>query len=330
MIDACKMGFTLALANGVLEGLASIQRDLIALNGVVEGSATPGKDLPVAAADLCFLSVFGEPTAKRQALPEPGNHEYAIPDIQDASDFSSRLFDRRQQDTLPPPETKLPIFSVRAFVPSADAGPARAIYPAVTVETAHSISPDHWNSAPDRSPRSESDDRDTYFSLYKFREHTPLLSITPAASVDGSDTRLPIGSGTVALPSVVISTDLPAAPPAGQDTTVPPHPSRPYLHLTQRLAASSQTDLSEFRHATSDDTTTRVTNPTADSVLPSAVPPTSDLQSTVLQGNIYVDGSRLGRWVTDHLSRAAERPRASMTGFDPRMTATWPGAPVSA
>jgi hypothetical protein len=47
-------------------------------------------------------------------------------------------------------------------------------------------------------------------------------------------------------------------------------------------------------------------------------------------GEIFVDGSRLGRWMTDHLVRAAELPRAAMTGFDPRMSPTWPGAPVGA
>ena len=52
MIDAYTIGITLALDNGVSAGLATIRRDLIALNSVVDGSATRLKHLTRAAADL--------------------------------------------------------------------------------------------------------------------------------------------------------------------------------------------------------------------------------------------------------------------------------------
>jgi hypothetical protein len=46
------------------------------------------------------------------------------------------------------------------------------------------------------------------------------------------------------------------------------------------------------------------------------------------QGTIYVDGVRLGRWIVDRLAKQASRPTAGTTGIDPRLTATYPGAPA--
>ena len=69
--------------------------------------------------------------------------------------------------------------------------------------------------------------------------------------------------------------------------------------------------------------------PNVDPISPSAAPSGRGFQSATVQGDIYVDGSRLGRWMTDRLFKSAELPRGATTGFDPRMTATWPGSPVS-
>ncbi len=38
------------------------------------------------------------------------------------------------------------------------------------------------------------------------------------------------------------------------------------------------------------------------------------------QGDVYLDGIRMGRWIADHLARAAERPQGGSTGFDGRMS----------
>jgi hypothetical protein len=43
---------------------------------------------------------------------------------------------------------------------------------------------------------------------------------------------------------------------------------------------------------------------------------------------IHLDGAALGRWVTRHLERQITRPQAGATGFDPRMTPSWAGAPI--
>jgi hypothetical protein len=43
---------------------------------------------------------------------------------------------------------------------------------------------------------------------------------------------------------------------------------------------------------------------------------------------IHLDGQALGRWLTRQLEARLNRPPAGTTGFDPRMTPTWPGAPT--
>ncbi|MEJ0016750.1 MAG: hypothetical protein WDN25_09300 [Acetobacteraceae bacterium] len=45
------------------------------------------------------------------------------------------------------------------------------------------------------------------------------------------------------------------------------------------------------------------------------------------QGTLVLDGAQLGRWMLDHLARHAARPGAGVTGIDPRINATYPGAP---
>jgi hypothetical protein len=43
---------------------------------------------------------------------------------------------------------------------------------------------------------------------------------------------------------------------------------------------------------------------------------------------IHLDGAALGRWMTRYLERQVMRPQVGTTGFDQRMTPSWPGAPI--
>lgn len=45
------------------------------------------------------------------------------------------------------------------------------------------------------------------------------------------------------------------------------------------------------------------------------------------QSAVALDGVQLGRWIVEYLERQASRPGTMITGIDPRMTATFPGAP---
>jgi hypothetical protein len=43
------------------------------------------------------------------------------------------------------------------------------------------------------------------------------------------------------------------------------------------------------------------------------------------QGDLYLEGSVLGRWLTQHLERELIRPRAGIMAVDPRLTPSWGG-----
>lgn len=43
------------------------------------------------------------------------------------------------------------------------------------------------------------------------------------------------------------------------------------------------------------------------------------------EGDVYLDGERMGRWMARQLSRALDRPRDGGTGFDPALSPRWPG-----
>lgn len=56
----------------------------------------------------------------------------------------------------------------------------------------------------------------------------------------------------------------------------------------------------------------------------------SQAETDQWQGMMVLDGMVLGRWVIDHLERSAARPSAMTTTIDPRISATYPGAPTGA
>ena len=56
-----------------------------------------------------------------------------------------------------------------------------------------------------------------------------------------------------------------------------------------------------------------------------APPPQAQAGGGPTRGDVFLDGTRMGRWVSDNLAREATRPQAGNTGFDPRIGPTWPG-----
>jgi hypothetical protein len=61
---------------------------------------------------------------------------------------------------------------------------------------------------------------------------------------------------------------------------------------------------------------------------PAAPPPQARADPAPIQGDVYFDGERVGRWLGSHLARRAARPPAGATGFDPRLSPLWPGATI--
>ena len=82
MIDAYTIGITLALNNGVAEGIAAIRRDLAALDRAVDASAAglmqlraaAGGSIGAASADLARLIGIRSPCCGRVPKPSLGRH----------------------------------------------------------------------------------------------------------------------------------------------------------------------------------------------------------------------------------------------------------------
>ena len=66
--------------------------------------------------------------------------------------------------------------------------------------------------------------------------------------------------------------------------------------------------------------------PAAQALTTPAAPVAATLSSTPMQGDVYLDGARVGRWMSDQLAREADGPQAGITGFDPRLGPAWPGS----
>ena len=54
-----------------------------------------------------------------------------------------------------------------------------------------------------------------------------------------------------------------------------------------------------------------------------------DARNRMGRGDLHLEGSVLGRWLTQHLSREIIRPRAGIIAVDPRITPSWGGPSLS-
>ena len=52
-------------------------------------------------------------------------------------------------------------------------------------------------------------------------------------------------------------------------------------------------------------------------------------EQPTMSGDVILDGQKVGRWMSDRLTRDAGRPPNGPTGFDPSRSPAWPGATVS-
>jgi hypothetical protein len=59
---------------------------------------------------------------------------------------------------------------------------------------------------------------------------------------------------------------------------------------------------------------------------PAAAPVASPASTGPVQGDVYLDGARVGHWLSDQLAREANRPQTGVTGFDSRLGLAWPGS----
>jgi hypothetical protein len=61
-----------------------------------------------------------------------------------------------------------------------------------------------------------------------------------------------------------------------------------------------------------------------------AAPPPTEPRQVQLSGDVFLDGEYVGRWLSDWMTRAVDRPTAGPTFFDSRQSPAWGGAAIGA
>src|SRR5580698_3359278 len=148
MIDAYTIGITLALDNGVSVGLATIRRDLIALNGVVEGSGMRLKHLTRAAAALQIGPGVANSNNKSSTAPVRGHGDRAITAPSGSPSSDPGLSTPSRLDLLTVAKALMPMFSQPTAQSIADIGMISAGYPDMVSPETPPIVPGFLDSAP--------------------------------------------------------------------------------------------------------------------------------------------------------------------------------------
>jgi hypothetical protein len=401
MIDAYTIGISLALEDGVSEGIAAIRRDLAALDTAIAASAAQLSMLRRLAAELPLpyqgretvrdASLVTRPAPEKQTAQRPVAATEAAAVAMSPAQFSAPA-SRPPTDVAPPAAEVLPTSSTAAA--AAVPLPSPAIkYPAVPLlpVSAPSVvmAPPVLQPGPPVPPAIPTS---VVQPASAAPTGTPVANVQPDPVAQIAAPAPPVAAAPVRAPNVPQPPPLqaartggdvpldfaaiaralappvsapttatiqqperpPATPasPAGQSPIImaaaPTEPSPRYI--PPGTDASSPPTLAPIPLPARSDAPGRAPGPRKPAApvisvhvphATSSVPtsePTRPLPATDLDGaqqtdrpasaELHLDGAALGRWVTRHLERQVTRPQAGATGFDPRMTPSWSGAPI--
>lgn len=326
MTDDYTVGIALALDNGVSEGLASIYHEFSTLNGVIDSSAAGLKQLAQIANQLRVG------TRPPQVTPDAPWSPIGLAD-----------------------GASIGIASSRTESGSNPANDHRHRNPVIVLGA----------GAPDNasvSARSGAEDQSTATPRSDLQDSRVISFAPPPNLIDAIDNAAP--SHTAIPPARILDrvqtwlSQLGPATPGGNAGSMPSHktaelglvppvvepqspnqltPDAEDAGMQQRrfsyASVASSPARSPMKLITTEFEQARIPQPAVQSAaglpfLPPVASPSAQSQESALQGDIYLDGALLGKWVVEHLTRSMDRPRAGVTGFDPRLTATWPGAPT--
>lgn len=330
MTDAYDVGISLAFDGGVSEGLAAIGYDLSAFTEMVEDSATGLNRLKRVTDQLgprpgWMVSAPDHPRAPSEYTEHSTNYVSTVdlPVAPGASDTKPRSYGafadggRLASPFVPrsghlqdgPEQPKLPS---SALQPMPSRVPLTKSSPSALFERAATVG--HYMVA-----------RATPLDRVQTLLSQPMTARPSAGPGPVPLMRLPLGPSPNPLVDSTRRPPLPRAAPSAVGFI--PHSS---LEPATSVGAVSyapnafEQEAGEAPDAPSNLDQRAASTPSWQSV----VPPPLEQRGPALQGDVYLDGAQLGRWIMDQLARAAEGPRTGITGFDPRMTATWPGAPI--
>jgi len=376
MNDAYTIGITLALDNGVSEGIAVIRRDLASLDAAVAGSMAGLAQLRAAAAgiggaglDPATARLIGEGRKLLGGLPRPVlAPAQPVPAAATVPPEPTTTPDPRFPAPGPSDAPRAPIREPHRpavdQVAEPDRAPGGAPSPAPVIAAAPPASALATYPVP-RAPVAPQPD------LGLLPAGTPAASPAPAAPPAASSAaptpraqplsqaRAPRSLDIVDLQSFARRLTPPDAPPAPapamtvptQDPTVYRTDIRRGTQPAPRPMLAAPPPAGQSSRAAGERRIERVVAPTSPAApaipvpvaptpgpmapgaatpfaRPAAPPPRTADAPASGHGDVYLDGTLIGRWMVDHLAQEAGRPPAGLTGFDPRMSRIWPGAPI--
>ena len=311
MDDVYANGIQLALDEGLSAGIAKISSELATLERALVGSE-------IMLAPLHAFAGGIEISAGAELARPARQGSLVLGPLAPADDVPPSV-----EETPPVGNQVSPtLVAVRVSQQTADQDhPERAfgVMPAIlaSLYNFNTAEPDSMGSQvrqnPERQTEAPSWDVQRWVELHEYpaaatpeHDYVPTPKVTP-------DNRLPLSFAPVREPNQILQTDnewVDASPFARVAPELPMAPfPRTRANLSQMMSALplSHSGSSGFMQAP-----TAAQQPTSTSNPPS-------------QGDVFLDGARVGRWIVNMLAREASRPQSGATPFDARMGPSWPG-----
>ena len=292
MEDEITVGIQLLLEDGVSDKLAAVMSQLAAADDAIAATSASWDGLdPGGAAPLSPMPILRETSVPRS--PDTPVPDFIPPDLLNAP--------RGPQSFAAPFTAPVPFVPLDEPEPPTEAPPPS--YAPMPTDIPATGEP--W---PDLMPKPSD------FVV----DPAPMLISSPSAPFEG-------GYAGPALPPDAVSPTLnfsilPAAPIPTEDGSIAPvQPSDPAWQASPPAMFAPWADSVAPTEAGP-----AAATPSAPDLTPSgggaseatATAPLADAGGG--EGQLMLDGSLLGRWVIEHLSREADRPPAGGTAFDPR------------
>ena len=340
MDEAYTIGIRLALEDGASAGIAMLRRDLAALDRAMtvsmgglerlrERGSAVGRALPpppplaqpqprVSAPDATTIPLPPVPAlASPPPFPRPSQPVPALPPA-----FAP----------LPPPAPVLPHLQTEPAAPSMARVP-QAVSPVPGASFPGFIATTPSQPAPMQSAAVASTPRTALARPTAPTAATIVMAppARPETSVHNDDRPAPArpaDRGFVPAPvnQAAMPGPLPARMPAFADL-VPTAPQMvsvvmPSVEREPGRSVQPTTIPPAVSFPTSEAASDRLAGPPMASAM---APPAREQEGGASEGDVYLDGMRIGRWMVDTLSRQAARPPAGRAAFDPRLGLAWPG-----
>jgi hypothetical protein len=303
MDDAYEIGIRLVLENGVSSGIAALKDDLAAYDRALTATTGRLRTLSQAAGGTGIGHGLAAPTSAGVAVPT--EHNLATDGEMVPLDAGAG---RRQE--VPVPATSPAVFRPpQVTIAAAPALPRVSLAGLVGGPLEAALrSP----VAPEQPVRAAVEARQDATSLGPGQVSAPATVTVMAMSPPGYARYAP--AFPASQPPAVVAPEM----PEGSDGRLVSMPVPDQREARQAPPVARELFRSSAWEAVPSE-------PPAALAMPAA--PVATASSTgPVQGDVFLDGTRVGRWMSDRLARDVDRPQSGVTGFDPRLGPARPGS----